>query len=413
MVKTTAKTLGVTTLALTLAVSVILLLSAQVSRAATITVDSLDDTTTAGDSDCTLREAIANANSDGDTTGGDCTAGTGADTIGFSVTGVITITQGTLRITDDDTTVNGDVGGVAGEPDIEVRYSSGTIEDGLIEIASSNNHIEGLAVTNSPEIGIYVDGNGQESDSNTLKNNWIGVDLTGAPRGNGTYGVYIWHVSGTGATDNVLQGNTVSSNTLNGIRVNAAPRTQILSNTIGLNPAGTTAIDNLSSGISLSDDTDTTVQGNTISGNGGHGIYMTGTQQITIAGNIVGLNAAGSLAIPNRSTAGIYLRSNVVTATIRGNTVSGNRYNGVFLGPGTTGVMIAGNYIGTDINGTTGIGNGRSTNRDLWQHHRRPRRSRSQHHRPQWARRGVYLGRASRRQHDPEQLYRHRRNRRS
>jgi CSLREA domain-containing protein len=366
MVKTTAKTLGVTALALALAVSVVLLLSAPVSRAASITVDSLDDTTVAGDNDCTLREAIANSNSNSDTTSGDCVAGSGADTINFGVTGVITITQGTLRITDDDTTINGDVVGGDGVPDIEVRYSSGGIGDGLIEIASSNNHIEGLAVTNSPGIGVYIDGNGDESDSNLLKNNWIGVDLTGAALGNTSYGVYLWHVTGagSGATDNVLQGNTLSANGSNGIRVNFAPGTQILSNTVGLNPGGTTAMANSSSGVSLSSDTDTTIQGNTVSGNLGHGIYLTGTQQITITNNIVGLNAAGSLAIPNQSTAGIYIRANVVTADVRGNTVSGNRYNGVFLGSGTTGVVIAGNRIGTDASGTAGLGNGRTTNRD-------------------------------------------------
>jgi len=38
---------------------------------------------------CTLREAIQNSNSDHDTTGGDCAAGNGIDTINFSVTGTI------------------------------------------------------------------------------------------------------------------------------------------------------------------------------------------------------------------------------------------------------------------------------------------------------------------------------------
>ncbi len=52
-----------------------------VARAATITVNSTADNLTAGDGNCTLREAIMNANSDSDTTGGDCSAGNGADTI--------------------------------------------------------------------------------------------------------------------------------------------------------------------------------------------------------------------------------------------------------------------------------------------------------------------------------------------
>ncbi|MEZ4735548.1 MAG: CSLREA domain-containing protein [Caldilineaceae bacterium] len=56
--------------------------------AAGITVDSTADTV-AGDGTCTLREAINNANADADTTGGDCAAGAGDDTITFGVSGTI------------------------------------------------------------------------------------------------------------------------------------------------------------------------------------------------------------------------------------------------------------------------------------------------------------------------------------
>ena len=57
-----------------------------VATAATITVNTTADNTTAGDGKCTLREVIANVNAAADTTGGDCAAGTGAgDTIDFNV----------------------------------------------------------------------------------------------------------------------------------------------------------------------------------------------------------------------------------------------------------------------------------------------------------------------------------------
>ena len=61
------------------------------AQGATIAVNSLADNTTTGDGNCTLREAINNANSDSDTSGGDCAAGTGDDTITFSVSGTITL----------------------------------------------------------------------------------------------------------------------------------------------------------------------------------------------------------------------------------------------------------------------------------------------------------------------------------
>ncbi len=66
---------------------------------ATITVNSLEDTAIAGDAKCTLREAIANANADAQTTGGDCAAGSGADMITFTVTGTIGLMSALPTIT--------------------------------------------------------------------------------------------------------------------------------------------------------------------------------------------------------------------------------------------------------------------------------------------------------------------------
>ncbi|CAD6875183.1 choice-of-anchor Q domain-containing protein [Methylomonas fluvii] len=69
--------------------------------AATINVTNLLDVAAVADGSCTLREAVANANSDSDTTGGDCPAGSGADTITFGVNGT-TVLNSTLTISDAD-----------------------------------------------------------------------------------------------------------------------------------------------------------------------------------------------------------------------------------------------------------------------------------------------------------------------
>jgi hypothetical protein len=62
-----------------------------------ITVNNTTDpASTSGNGFCTLREAINNANAASDTSGGDCAPGTGTDTIKFSVSGTITLVQGTL-----------------------------------------------------------------------------------------------------------------------------------------------------------------------------------------------------------------------------------------------------------------------------------------------------------------------------
>src|SRR5437899_633968 len=64
----------------------------QVTWAATIVVNTPADDMTAGDGQCTLREAVANVNAAAEMTGGDCLAGTDAgDTIIFSLVPPATI----------------------------------------------------------------------------------------------------------------------------------------------------------------------------------------------------------------------------------------------------------------------------------------------------------------------------------
>jgi CSLREA domain-containing protein len=79
-------------LALTMPMGVVL--TPAVSHATIIFVTTLSDSSKAGDRQCSLREAINNANAGGtDTTKGDCAIGTGADTIRFKLGGTITLTS--------------------------------------------------------------------------------------------------------------------------------------------------------------------------------------------------------------------------------------------------------------------------------------------------------------------------------
>jgi CSLREA domain-containing protein len=77
----TRKTFGIVFIIALLTGIALILTPASAAPEATITVNSTADNDTSGDGACTLREAIDNANDDADTTGGDCIAGSGADTI--------------------------------------------------------------------------------------------------------------------------------------------------------------------------------------------------------------------------------------------------------------------------------------------------------------------------------------------
>ena len=58
------------------------------AQAATLTVNSLSDTT-ANDGQCTLREAIFNANANDQSGSTDCAAGSGSDTLRIGVAGTV------------------------------------------------------------------------------------------------------------------------------------------------------------------------------------------------------------------------------------------------------------------------------------------------------------------------------------
>ena len=83
----------------------------------TITVNTLLDPSPTSDGLCSLREAISNSNAQADTTMGDCVAGTGNDTIAFSVSGTIVLGSGlpsiqrTLEIDGSGRTIAIDGGG--------------------------------------------------------------------------------------------------------------------------------------------------------------------------------------------------------------------------------------------------------------------------------------------------------------
>ncbi|MFO1001930.1 MAG: DUF4347 domain-containing protein [Planctomycetaceae bacterium] len=110
----------------------------------------------------------------------------------------------------------------------------------------------------------------------------------------------------------------------------------------------------------------TTSTGNVLSGNMQQGVYIDAVQNV-VAGNLVGLNAAGNTALGNGSH-GIWVTSNGAgtliggtTATAR-NVISGNTNDGIVVDGGgqyLRGVTIQGNFIGTDVNGTSAIGNSR------------------------------------------------------
>ena len=101
-----------------------------------------------------------------------------------------------------------------------------------------------------------------------------------------------------------------------------------------------------------------------ISANGIHGVEIdnTGTSGNVVAGDYIGIDATGTKALGNTDM-GVYLSAGASSNTIGGTTagaldvISANGQNGVTIGNGCSINTVAGDSIGTDATGTKPLGN--------------------------------------------------------
>ncbi|MFO0804036.1 MAG: hypothetical protein U0791_13060 [Gemmataceae bacterium] len=244
----------------------------------------------------------------------------------------------------------------------------GNTENGIYVTGNSSGTVIGQPnagrniISGNGAVGIRVDNQGP-TDTTTIAFNFIGVDKTGAVGlGNGSHGIYL---DAAGIVD--VTSNVVSGNTENGVRVYGGGNTvSILFNLIGSDYDGYTAIPNVN-GVSIGGGVvGTLVRGNVLSGNSLSGIQITdaGTSGTIVTGNVIGLASDAYLALPNAGD-GVRIENGADTTTIGGtvandrNIISGNSGSGIHVsGSGTSGVVIRGNYIGTDQDGEAATGNG-------------------------------------------------------
>jgi len=279
-------------------------------------------------------------------------------------------------------------------------------------------------ISGNTRAGIYIDAG---SVAHSIANNYIGTDVTGAlDRGNGQEGIYCegrilmgsnvvsgndgqagvaiiepaWaslagniiglDATGTTPVPNANDGivitsndsfgvriggafagakNVVSGNNGNGIVVNGQ-NAQVAANYIGTDITGTLARPNGFDGVSVGASNvliggDVVDAINVISGNTGSGISIA-SANVTVQGNRIGTNAAGTAALPNAdgvTVAGNALANVLIGGTTGGteNLISGNTGRGVSVtATNATGITIQRNLIGTQIDGGSPLGNGDS-----------------------------------------------------
>ena len=100
--------------------------------------------------------------------------------------------------------------------------------------------------------------------------------------------------------------------------------------------------------------------GNVISGNFGDAVALSGSNNATIQGNNAGTNAAGTGPLPNTGSGVVLVNTSGATiggsAAGEGNLLSGNQNNGILISGGSA-PSIRGNWIGIDRAGTGAIPN--------------------------------------------------------
>ncbi len=241
---------------------------------------------------------------------------------------------------------------------------------GLFIYDAPNNTVGGPSaaarnvISGNGQAGVYLFGSG--TAGSMVSGNYIGTNAAGtASVPNTSYGVSfdssVTNVTLGGTTAGA--GNVISGNGSDGVLLNAtASGITIAGNYIGTTAAGTGALGNTGDGIRADGgSSDHTITDNVISANN-NGIGLQGGGDHLITGNLIGTNAAGTGDLGNTGL-GVYLDPGVSSTTIGGtttaarNVVSGNGLDGIAIRANSNTVLIQGNYIGTDLNGTGALGN--------------------------------------------------------
>lgn len=278
---------------------------------------------------------------------------------GFDRVGIYLLNSFGTRI--DGNYIGLDVTGTAAVPNqdsgiqVQQTSSNGVIIGGMTpggRNVISGNTGDGISLVNC--------------DSCVITGNFIGTDAEGtAAVPNGGCGIMACGDHQTiGAPGG--GGNLVSANSQDGVCLQYSQRSTVVSNTIGLDATGTFSLGNGWNGISCTGDYasiggDSAELRNTISGNGRHGVSLSGSTHNSITGNYIGTDSEGVHAAGNQWS-GICISGSSDHTTVggtgdgRGNLISGNTVHGIDI-QGSAGAIVQGNIIGADVHGTSGLGN--------------------------------------------------------
>ncbi len=228
----------------------------------------------------------------------------------------------------------------------------------------SGNGDNGIAVIGSTNNVIAMNQIGTDSAGiQALPNGGNGILLADGASGNLIGGTA---TAGNDPTDNVFrrppQGNLISGNAANGVFLTSGATGNTLSgNFIGTTASGNGPLGNTEDGVAIvaADGNallGTTLQQNpfvfynVLSGNGGHGLRITNSNNTTVQANFTGIGADSETVVPNGES-GIFVNgtSDGILAggpIPMGNVASGNTRHGIELADQTSGFVSFNNFVG-------------------------------------------------------------------
>ena len=236
----------------------------------------------------------------------------------------------------------------------------------MFHVASGNNVIRGLSIYNAFFSAIHI----ESGDGNRIEANHLGVRADGTTPGRTCCGVFTRTASNVIGGTTPGAGNVISGND-NGIVLFGAGAhdNRIEGNVIGANRAGTQVVaGNIFSGVSIQGGRNNVVGGtnpaaaNVIVGATFAGVDINDQQSTgnTVLGNYIGTNKQSATGLGNQGP-GVFVKSSdtVIGGTVAGsrNIISGNGQEAIALYDSAN-HRVEGNYMGTDASGQNALPNG-------------------------------------------------------
>jgi hypothetical protein len=252
----------------------------------------------------------------------------------------------------------------------------GNAGDGVWINGANNNSLVGCQVINDPFVYYNViSGNGDnglritDSNDTTVQGNFFGIGANNTDIvGNRLDGILVDGSSANTQVGGVIPlGNVTSGNGTNGIEVAGTASGFTTFNTFGGLLAFKGAAPNGNDGLLItSTGGNILVRTNVFSGNANNGIEIAGDASgVTVDPVIAGLNTNGNGVLPNGNdgllitdTAHGNVIGGYLSSVIPENTFSGNGAYGVAILGHAYGNWVFNSDIGTDVLGTTALGNG-------------------------------------------------------